>query len=201
LALLLDLHGSAVVDVVGVTKRADEAGALVGSLLPDVAIVDLSMPQPGGPYAISTIKSAFPDVAVLALTASEDCDAARAAMGCGADGFVGKSTSPADLIAPLQTLCAGHVVLPRWLATELLASSEYRSRALLDALSVEDRRLLSLVAHGNEIAAICEAMNVSERTAKRLVAAVVKRVGATNRVEAAAIAGQIGLLDADFPSR
>jgi DNA-binding NarL/FixJ family response regulator len=200
LALLLDVHGESSVEVVGYTSRAEEAADLVARELPDLAVVDLSMPGPGGLHAVREIKTAFPDVAVLALTASEESSAARAAFSCGADGFAGKSTSPGDLIAPMLAVCAGQVVLPRWLATELLASDEYRDRELLDSLSAEDRRLLALIAHGVELAGISEDMSVSERTAKRMVAAVVRRVGATNRSEAAAIAGRLGLWDVTLPA-
>jgi DNA-binding NarL/FixJ family response regulator len=171
------------------------AVALVHRCRPEVAIVDLAMPPPGGHDAIRAIKRAVPETRVLALSGVTDPAAALQALHDGADGFVPKTSQPEELIAPIMTVATGLSVLPPELLAGLLTRADRPGGALLTELDDDERLLWHCVARGESTDEIARRLLVSERTAKRLVASLLRRIGADNRTQAAALAGRSGLLD------
>lgn len=99
-------------------------------------------------------------------------------------------------MAPLLAAASGHCVLPAGMLPSLVGTAVTRRPELLEALTPEDRQLWRMVADGVETMQIAETLFVSERTAKRMVALLLRRLGVANRIQAAALAGQAGLLDA-----
>jgi DNA-binding NarL/FixJ family response regulator len=195
LELLLNTAPDARVRVVARTEDAGQALDLVRRNRPEVAIIDLAMPPPGGLAAIEAVKRHYPHVRVLALSGTDDVEVAIASLRAGADGFLLKSSEPELLVPPLLTLASGLSVIPRPLLAALLGATRPGQEAL-SRLSSPERDLLRLIARGLETTEISERLFVSERTAKRMVASLLRRIGASNRVQAAALAGQYGLLDA-----
>ena len=100
------------------------------------------------------------------------------------------------LIFPQLAAASGHCVLPGSLLPSLVGTAVTRRPELLESLTPEDRQLWRMVADGVETMQIAETLFVSERTAKRMVALLLRRLGVANRIQAAALAGQSGLLDA-----
>jgi DNA-binding NarL/FixJ family response regulator len=195
LELLLNSTSDGRVQVVGRTENAKDALELVRRHRPDVAVVDLSMPPPGGVAAIREVKHHYPQVRVLALSGTDDVRLALEALAAGADGFMAKSSDPEVLVPPLQVLWSGLSLLPPSLLAVLVEAMARPGRAALERLSEEERALWRDVAKGLESVEIAERLYVSERTAKRMVASLLRKIGAANRVEAAALAGRSGLLD------
>jgi DNA-binding NarL/FixJ family response regulator len=193
LELLLHAASNGQVRVVGRTEDANEALTLVRQHQPDVAIIDLAMPPPGGLEAIRVVKRNYPRVGVLALSGTEDIDVAIEALRVGADGFLPKSSEPKVLLPPLLALAAGWSVMPRSMAANLAAAKP--GHASLERLTPEERKLWRLVAKGLEGNDIAAQLLVSERTARRLIVSLLRRIGAANRIEAAALAGRAGLLE------
>ena len=182
------------VRVIGHTSDAAKALELVRRERPRVAVIDLAMPPPGGVEAIRQVKQAYPQVAVLALSGTDDFDFAASALRAGADGFMLKSAAPEMLIPPLLSVALGMAVMPRPMMRAVFMAHRY-GRELLAGLEDEERQLWLLVAKGMETTEIAEHMFASERTVKRMVAALLRKIGASNRHEAAALAGRCGLLD------
>jgi two-component system nitrate/nitrite response regulator NarL len=199
LELLLNNEGSGRVVVVATTAEAAEAAGLVEHHHPDLALVDLQMPPPGGLSAITAIKGRAPSTAVVALTGSEDLTSGLAALQAGADGYIVKSAEPEHLIPPILAVAAGMAVLPGWLRDHLVADLQ-RSRPDLSHLSDEERTILAMIADGRETTEIARHIAVSERTAKRLTAGLLRHLGVNNRVQAAVVATQAGL-EVDLPDR
>jgi DNA-binding NarL/FixJ family response regulator len=98
-------------------------------------------------------------------------------------------------VPPLLSLGGGLSVLPTSLLQALVELRATRRPALLARLDDEDIELWRLVARGLESLEIAERMFVSERTAKRMVASLLRKLEVANRVEAALLAGRVGLLD------
>lgn len=194
LALLLESRAGDTFRVAGSTTAGEEAVALVGRHRAGIAIVDLALPPLGGVETIRRIKAAYPATRVLALSGTEDLDLAAAAMRAGADGYLGKSADPEVLVAPLS-IAAGVRVLRAELLDALLVAADRTADGLLDRLGERDIELWTLLARGLETADIARPMLVSERTAKRMIASLLHKLGAANRIEAAALAGRCGLLD------
>jgi two-component system, NarL family, nitrate/nitrite response regulator NarL len=195
LELLLNSTSDGRVQVTGRTENAKDALELVRRHRPDVAVMDLSMPPPGGVAAIREVKHHYPAVRVLALSGTDDVRLALEALAAGADGFMANSSDPEVLVPPLQVLGSGLSLLPPSLLSVLVDAMARPGRAALERLSDEERALWRDVAKGLESVEIAERLFVSERTAKRMVASLLRKIGAANRVEAAALAGRSGLLD------
>ncbi len=196
LALLLESRAGDTFTVEGSATAGEEAVALVGKHRADIAIVDLALPPLGGVETIRRIKASYPSTRVLALSGTEDLDLAAAALRAGAEGYLGKSADPEVLVAPLLAISAGVRVLRTELLDALLLAADRTADGLLDRLSDADVELWRLLAQGLETAEIARPLLVSERTAKRMIASLLHRLGVSNRIEAAALAGRCGLLDA-----
>ncbi|MGY1605247.1 response regulator [Geodermatophilus sp. SYSU D00815] len=193
LALLLHGVSDGRVRVVGTTDDASAAAALVRRHHADVALVDLHMPPPGGARAIAAIRRADPMVRVVALSGLAESDAALEALRAGAAGFLPKTADPESLIRPLLAVLDGWSVVPEPLLRELLEAAPSGDEGLVGRLSSDERRLWRLVADGVSTVDIATTLHVSERTVKRLVANLLRRLDVTTRVEAAALAGRVGL--------
>jgi DNA-binding NarL/FixJ family response regulator len=195
LALLLESRAGDTFVVAGSTTAGEEAVALVGREAADIAIVDLALPPLGGVETIRRIVTAYPATKVLALSGTDDLGLAAAALRAGAAGFLGKSADPDVLVAPLLTIAAGVRVVRADLLDVLLVAGDRTGDGRLDRLDERDLQLWGLLARGLDTSEIARPMLVSERTAKRMIAALLHKLGAANRIEAAALAGRYGLLD------
>ncbi|HEV7688285.1 MAG TPA: response regulator transcription factor [Acidimicrobiia bacterium] len=195
LELLLAAASEGRIKVAGRTESADEALALVRRHRPSAALVDLAMPPPGGVGAIREIAHHYPEVRILAVSGTDDRGLALEALAAGAHGFIPKSSDPDVLVPPLLSLGGGLSVLPTSLLQALVELRATRRPAVLARLDGEDIDLWRLVARGLESLEIADRMFVSERTAKRMVASLLRKLEVANRVEAALLAGRVGLLD------
>jgi two-component system nitrate/nitrite response regulator NarL len=194
---LLNTDPESRVRVLARTEDAGRAVELVRHHRPQVAIIDLVMPPPGGLAAVAAVKRNYPEVKVLALSGNDDVSSAADALRAGADGFLLKSSEPDELVPPLIALASGVAVVPAPVMAALLDARASSGEARLAGLGDDDVALLRLVAAGLESVEIADALHVSERTAKRLVAALLRRIEVANRVQAAAFAGRAGLLEPD----
>lgn len=195
LALLLNRQWGELFTVGGQTTYVEEAADLVARCAADVAIIDLSMPPLGGIAAIRHIKARHPKTRILALSGTGNLELAEEALRAGADGFLPKTARPEALAGPLWTVAEGLRVIDGALLDALLAKSHEPRPALLDNFSTQELQLWTLLARGVETSDIAGRMVVSERTAKRMVAALLHKLGVTNRIAAAAMAGRLRLLD------
>lgn len=195
LALLLSHKWGDLFEVAGQTTHVEEAAALVASAKADLAVIDLAMPPLGGVAAIRHVKRLHPSTKILAVSGSDDVNLAEQALRAGADGFLPKTAQPDALVAPLRTLAAGLRVVDGAVLDALLNSTRKPSAELMEKLGAQDLKLWVLLSTGMETIDIAKRMLVSERTAKRMVASLLNKIGAGNRIAAAGLAGKLGLLD------
>ncbi|WP_197505007.1 response regulator transcription factor [Mycobacterium sp. E3305] len=195
LALLLTREWGELFSVGGQTTYVEEAADLVARCDADVAIIDLSMPPLGGVAAIRHVKARRPRTRILALSGTDDLALAEEALRAGADGFLSKTARPEALAGPLWTIAEGLRVVDGALLDALLSNTRKPPSELLDNLSAQDLQLWTLLAAGMETGDIAQRMLVSERTAKRMVASLLHKLGVGNRIAAAALAGRYRLLD------
>ncbi len=194
LSLLLPEVSDGRVRVVGTTDDASAAAALVQRFRADVAVVDVQMPPPGGTRAIAAIRRVAPTVRVVAMSGLADADAAVEALRAGAVSFLPKTADPESLVGPLMSVLDGWSVLPEPLLRRLLDRAvSPEGEGISAQLTADERRLWRLIAAGSGTMEIATTLHVSERTAKRLVAHLLRRLHVSTRVEAAALAGRVGL--------
>lgn len=181
------------IDVVAQGASADEAIAIAGRYLPDVLLLDVSMPG-GGLNAVRHIATAWPVIRVIMLTVSEQEDDVTMALRAGARAYVLKGVSSRELITVVRTVAAGEVYVTPSLATSLLydlsggGATPARAVEPLDELTDREREILEHVADGDSNKEIANRLQISEKTVKHHMTNILQKLQARNRVEAALIA-------------
>jgi two-component system, NarL family, nitrate/nitrite response regulator NarL len=176
-------------EVAGTGDGSDVAG-LVREPVPDLILVDLQ--PPGGVAAIAEARAAAPEARILAMTADGDQGAELEALRAGASGLLPRGD---DAIPPLLAALEGWAVVPAALLASLVdGPGRPVARAATAQLDEGDQRLLRLIATGSSTSDIAGVLHVSERTVKRLTAALLRKLQVSSRTEAAAVAGSAGLV-------
>lgn len=173
--------------VTGVDDGADLAGP-VREAAPDVVLVDLR--APGGVSAVSAARAAVPQARILAI-GGDDPSTTIEALRAGASGVLPRGD---DAIPPLLAALEGWAVVPVPLLSSLVERAGQSFHPLTVQLDDHDRRLLRLIATGSSTNEIAGLLHVSDRTVKRLTAALLRKLHVSSRTEAAALAGSAGLV-------
>jgi DNA-binding NarL/FixJ family response regulator len=200
-AILGSDHG---IEVVAEAADGVEAVEAVHRHRPDVAVLDIRMPRLDGLAAGAEIRRTSPDTAVVILTTfSEDAYIAKA-LGDGASGFLLKSGDPRELIAGLKAVAEGAAYLSPKIAHRVIAelgagtggrmSRAAAAKEQVEVLSPRERQVLALVGSGLSNAEIAGRLYLVEGTVKAYVSAVLTRLGVKNRVQAAIVAYEAGLV-------
>ncbi|TAK29469.1 MAG: response regulator transcription factor [Chloroflexota bacterium] len=187
-------------EVVGTSSNGVEAVDKAKELMPDVILMDLSMPGCDGIEATRRIKSELPYVNIAVLTVSENDDDLFEAMRAGAKGYIVKSVKTAELIAAITILAQGHAVITPSMAEKLLTEFGLRSRrasgvaASVSSLSDREKEVLALVGQGLSNRDVAKRLCLSEGTVKTHLRNIFEKLHMGNRIEAAVFAAQQGLL-------
>lgn len=175
---------------------AHEAIEAVATHLPDIALLDISMPG-SGLAAAAEIARQFPAVAIVMLTVSESDDDVMMALRSGARGYVLKGISAPQLVEVLLSVADGASYVSPSLAAQVLASMQARSapavRAASDDLSEREVTILRLVATGLSNKEIARDLDLQEKTIKHYMTNILQKLQVRNRVEAALKARDLGL--------
>ncbi|HEX6231821.1 MAG TPA: response regulator transcription factor [Jiangellaceae bacterium] len=190
-AALLDAEPD--LEVIGEAGSASQALARIPALRPDVAILDVRLPDGDGVSVCREIRSQLPDVACLMLTSFADDDALFDAVMAGAAGYVLKQIHGTDLVGAVRTVASGQSLLdPRSTARMLERLREQANRKdPLAALSDQERRILELIGEGLTNRQIGERMYLAEKTVKNYVSNLLAKLDMQRRTQAAALAAQL----------
>jgi DNA-binding NarL/FixJ family response regulator len=180
-------------EVVGEAGTARQALARIPALRPDVAVLDVRLPDGDGVTVCREIRSRMPEVACLMLTSFADDDAMFDAVMAGAAGFVLKQIHGTDLVGAVRTVASGQSLLdPRSTARMLERLRERANRAdPLAALSEQERRILELIGEGLTNRQIGGRMYLAEKTVKNYVSNLLSKLDMQRRTQAAALAAQL----------
>ncbi|WP_425050319.1 response regulator [Psychromarinibacter sp. S121] len=177
--------------VVGVASSAAEAIGLAATHRPDVALLDLSMPG-GGLTAIAQIASEKTAAHVAMLTVSEDGKDVSDALRLGAKAYILKGVSARELRDILLKVVRGETHVSPGLAAKLLAfmtgGKTDADRSPLEDLTKREEDIMKLVATGQSNKEVAEALGLKEKTVKHYMTAILEKLHARNRVEAAIMA-------------
>jgi DNA-binding NarL/FixJ family response regulator len=189
---LLDSHPG--MTVVGSAADGEQAISLAADLLPDVILMDLSMPVLDGVQATKRITEATPDVHVVVLTSFADQRRILDALAAGAAGYILKDADPDELVAAVQAAAAGGSPLHPKAARVLLdARREEKSGR---QLSAREEEVLRLVVEGLPNKRIARRLGITERTVKAHLTRIFQQLGVADRTQAALWA-RANLPDAD----
>jgi DNA-binding NarL/FixJ family response regulator len=184
------------IEVVGEAADGREALSASESLRPDVVVMDLNLPLLDGIEATRELRTARPEIEVVALTGTAEEARVMAAIEAGAAGFLLKDAEPDDVAAAIRAARNGEMYLApavaRVVARQLRAAPPM-TPADDSALTPRERDVLGLVAEGLPNRAIGEALGITERTARTHVSNILAKLGLTSRTQAALYAVEQGL--------
>lgn len=192
--VVLSLVESGSFTVVGQAGSAAEAVAIVETHMPDIVLLDVSMPG-SGLKAAATISARFPAIKIVMLTISEADDDLLEALRAGARGYVLKGVSAAELVEVLHGVATGGSYVPPALAARVLASMQGRGPREVpeaEALVPREAEILRLVATGRSNKEIARELDLQEKTVKHYMTNILQKLQVRNRVEAALKAREMG---------
>lgn len=178
--------------VVGEASTAEEALSRIPPTRPDVAVLDVRLPDGDGVEVCREIRSGHPEIQCLMLTSFADDEALFSAIMAGAAGYVLKQVKGTDLIQAIRHVGRGESLLDPSMTRSVLE----RLRAKpeddeLSGLSQQERRILELIADGLTNRQIGENMFLAEKTVKNYVSNLLTKLGMSRRTEAAAYAARL----------
>jgi DNA-binding NarL/FixJ family response regulator len=180
--------------VVGEAEDADTAIRRLLTLRPDVLLLDLEMPGGDGADVLHRARENGSDVRALVFTAFDTDDRILAAVRAGAQGYLLKGAPREELFRAIRVVHAGGSLLEPVVASKLLRQVRH---PVTPDMRVTPRELevLRLVARGRQNKEIARDLAVTERTVKFHLSALMRKLEASNRVEAVAAAIRLGLID------
>jgi two-component system response regulator DevR len=181
------------IEVIGEAGTIASALAQLPELRPDVAVLDVRLPDGDGVSVCREIRSTLPDTACLMLTSYGDDQALLGAIMAGAAGYVLKQTCGSDLVSAVRTVASGRSTLDPAAAQSVMERLlEQMDRVdPLTALSDQERHVLGLVAEGLTNRQIAERMSIAEETAKNHVSSVLTKLGMQQRAQATAYGARL----------
>jgi two-component system response regulator DevR len=179
--------------VVGEAGSATDALHRIPAARPDVAVLDVRLPDGNGVEVCREIRSQMPEVRCLMLTSYADDEALFDAIMAGASGYVLKEIRGTDLVDAIRQVAAGKSLLDPSVTQRVLdrvrKGEEHDGR--LDGLSDQERRILDLIGDGLTNRQIGEAMHLAEKTVKNYVSSLLAKLGMERRTQAAALSARM----------
>ncbi len=181
------------ITVIGEAATAAGALARIPALKPDVAILDIRLPDGDGVSVCRDIRSTMPQLACLMLTSFSDDDALFDAIMAGAAGYVLKQIRGTDLIGAVRTIASGQSLLDPEAASRVMGRMRDQATAPdpLSDLTDQERRILALIGEGLTNRQIGDRLFLAEKTVKNYVSALFAKLGMQRRAQAAAYAARV----------
>ncbi|HKZ83737.1 MAG TPA: response regulator transcription factor [Anaerolineae bacterium] len=176
-------------ELAGEAESGEEAIRMCGEVRPDVVLMDMVMPGLDGAAATQALRTACPDIQVLALTSFREEDLIQRALRAGAIGYLLKNVSADDLADAIRAAHAGRPTLAPE-AAEALIHATTQPPASKYELTEREREVLALMVQGLSNPQIAERLVVSQSTVKFHVSSILAKLNASSRTEAVALAVQ-----------
>ena len=192
------LTGQRGLEVVGEAVNGREALALCKRLQPDLALIDVRMPEMDGLATCRAIKRECPATSVLLITVHENPDYLLEALKAGTAGYLFKDVTQSELIAAVWQVLRGESMLDRELMIRLFTRLTHQSSGQADLplvrLSPRESEVLHLLVRGQTNREIAQNLMVSVSTIKIHVEHILAKLGVSDRTQAAVRAIELGLL-------
>ncbi|MFC4119831.1 response regulator transcription factor [Nonomuraea zeae] len=181
------------IEVIGEAGTAESAIARIPALKPDVAVLDVRLPDGNGVDVCREIRSRLPDLKCLMLTSYADDDALFESVMAGAAGYVLKQIHGSDLVGAVRTVASGQSLLdPQTTAAMLQRLRDQAARKdPLAALTEQERHILDLIGDGLTNRQIGERLFLAEKTVKNYVSNLLSKLDMQRRTQAAALAARL----------
>ncbi len=177
--------------VVGEAGTAEEAYGRIPATTPDVAVLDVRLPDGDGIEVCRDIRSRHPEIQCLILTSFADDEALLSAIMAGAAGYLLKQVKGTDLVGGIRRVGSGESLLDPALTERVLERLRSPEDDELASLTTQERRILDLIAEGLTNRQIGERMYLAEKTVKNYVSNLLSKLGMSRRTEAAVYAARL----------
>ncbi|MBZ6227103.1 response regulator [Streptomyces olivaceus] len=183
------------VTVVGEAGTVEQALVRVPALRPDVAVLDVRLPDGDGVGVCRELRSRMPELACLMLTSFDEEEALLDSIMAGAAGYVLKQIQGSDLVSAVRTVAAGQSLLDPSAATRLMArlrgeQAKEEAPDALPGLTDREREILALIGEGLTNRQIGQRLYLAEKTVKNHISRLLAKLGVERRIQAAVIATQ-----------
>ncbi|WP_189536576.1 response regulator [Streptomyces roseolilacinus] len=201
------LDGEPDLTVVGEAGTAEQALTRIPALRPDVAVLDVRLPDGDGVSVCRELRSRMPDLHCLMLTSFDDEEALLDAIMAGASGYVLKQITGTDLVSAVRTVAAGQSLLDPGATARVMArlrggDPQKEEQPGLAGLTERERDILALVGEGLTNREIGKRLYLAEKTVKNNISRLLAKLGVERRVQAAVLATQLsGRTPASDPPR
>ncbi|WP_055587750.1 response regulator [Peterkaempfera griseoplana] len=184
------------IDVAGEAGTVEQALVRVPALRPQVAVLDVRLPDGDGVSVCRELRSRMPELACLMLTSFDDEEALLDSIMAGASGYVLKQIRGSDLVSAVRTVARGQSLLDPSAAARLMARLRDGQRQeeepdALPGLTEREREILGLIGEGLTNRQIGQRLYLAEKTVKNHISRLLAKLGVERRVQAAVIATQV----------
>jgi len=189
-------------DIVGEAEDGRDAIRCVEKLVPDLILLDLSMPRMNGMEAIKEIKKQYPETRILVLTVHRTEEYILATLRAGANGYVLKDATHAELMMAIKSVLTGKTYLSPGVSEKVIEGylegrKTLRSSTPWDTLTQREREVLKLIAEGYKNKEIADYLYISVKTVEKHRANLMKKLDLHNTSSLTAFAMEKGLVDRD----
>lgn len=184
------------ITVIGEAATAEQALARVPALRPQVAVLDVRLPDGDGVSVCRELRSRMPELSCLMLTSFDDEEALLDSIMAGASGYVLKQIQGSDLVSAVRTVARGQSLLDPSATTRLMArlreggEQHEKEPEMLQGLTAREREILTLIGEGLTNRQIGERLYLAEKTVKNHISRLLAKLGVERRIQAAVIATQ-----------
>ncbi|MFZ1362038.1 MAG: response regulator transcription factor [Candidatus Nanopelagicales bacterium] len=187
IAELLSAHGQ--IEIVGEAATAEQALDRIPSIVPDVAVLDVQLPDGDGIEVCSQLVPQLPDTKFLILTSFLDDDAMMRAIVAGASGYVLKEIRGTDLTAAVVTVANGGSLMDPQTTARVMRQIRDQATKVdpLDSLTDQERKILNLIGAGMTNKEIGDELFLAEKTVKNYVSSILSKLGLQRRTQAAVL--------------
>ncbi|MEV4679769.1 response regulator transcription factor [Streptomyces kurssanovii] len=189
------LSAEADIEVVGEAGTAEDALVRIPAAAPDVAVLDVRLPDGSGVEVCREVRSRNENITCLMLTSFADDEALFDAIMAGASGYVLKAIRGSELLAAVRDVAAGRSLLDPVATARVLERLREGNRPVGDSrlanLTDQERRILDLIGEGLTNRAIGERLHLAEKTIKNYVSSLLSKLGMERRAQAAAYVARI----------
>jgi DNA-binding NarL/FixJ family response regulator len=181
-------------EVIAEAESGEQAYQLFGEYLPDVLVMDMSMPGMGGLEAVRRILARYPAARIVIFSMHENATFATQALTAGARGYVAKSGAADDLVLGIREANAGRSYLSPAIAQKIALQSLSGDEDPIKRLSAREFAVFQLLAEGNAIEMIADTLNISQKTVANYQTLLKQKLGINSPVELVRLAIRYGVI-------
>ncbi|MBI5603716.1 MAG: response regulator transcription factor [Deltaproteobacteria bacterium] len=192
-------------EIIGEAGDGLEGIRSVDKLLPNLVLMDLSMPRMSGMEAIKEIKKKWPEIKILALTVNDSEEYIIAALKAGADGYILKDSTNTELLQAIRNILSGKRVLSPGVSKKVIEGylESKKDQSIMspwDTLTLREREILRLIGEGQKNKDIADSLSISPNTVEKHRANIMEKLNLHSVSALTAYAMRKGLIKKDSSS-